>query len=74
MSGPVRRSIGSTKSRASGAMPRKLAFVSEPDGGLVFASNTVADMPPLLRMVPATCVPCPSKSRRVKKLVSVGVV
>ena len=53
------RSTGKTKSRAAGAIPRKLAFGTEPE-----ALVTVEDCAPLPAMVPATCVPCPSAIRQ----------
>ena len=43
ISGPIRRSIGKTNRLAAGAMPRKSALVTEPEGGLLLGSRAVSD-------------------------------
>ena len=57
ISGPTRRSIGNTYTLAAGALPRKSALVTEPEGASPCSSSAVAESPPLLIIVPATCVP-----------------
>jgi hypothetical protein len=57
--GPNNRSTGRTYKSAFGALPLKLALVTEPcGGGLLIVSESV----PSLAIIPATWVPCPWSS------------